>query len=178
MPFTGDYGISQDPESFAVDQYRFYFTDKSRGAVIRLSGNGITPISDLGMRDYFKDAFKTDNITLLGSYGDNKKLYNLTIKGDLESNSSSSSGTGGGAGGVGGTTAGSTSSSTTSTTSTTVTNTGPIPTTGNALGSWARHGVGNWSKVVETAGWPFPSSIGCCPGGLAQGVVMVEVGLV
>ena len=78
-PYAGDYGISTNPESFAVDQYRAYFTDKSRGSVIRLSMDGLTPISDVGMRDWFKDSFKPDNIVLLGSYDDNKKVYNLTL---------------------------------------------------------------------------------------------------
>ena len=78
-PYAGDYGISTNPESFAVDQYRAYFTDKSRGAVIRLSMDGLTPISDIGMRDWFKDSFKRYNLSLLGSYDQNKKVYNLTV---------------------------------------------------------------------------------------------------
>ena len=52
--FVGDYGISQNPESFAKDNYRAYFTDKQRGAVLRLSMDGLTPISDAGMHDYFR----------------------------------------------------------------------------------------------------------------------------
>ena len=78
-PFAGDFGISTDPESFAADQYRAYFTDKSRGAVIRFSQNGLTPISDMGMKDYFKDAFRANLLDLIGSYDDDKRLYNLTI---------------------------------------------------------------------------------------------------
>ena len=79
-PYSGDYGISTDPGSFAVDQYRAYFTDKSRGVVLRLSQDGLTPISDIGMRDYFKDASRIKDSVLLGSYDENKKLYNLTMK--------------------------------------------------------------------------------------------------
>ena len=79
IPYAGDYGISTDPGSFAVDQYRAYFTDKSRGVVLRLSQDGLTPISDLGMRDYFKDASRVRNSAVLGSYDENKKLYNLTM---------------------------------------------------------------------------------------------------
>ncbi len=79
-PYTGDFGISTDPESFAFDQYRAYFTDKSRGAVIRFSQNGLTPISDMGMKDYFRDAFQFQNIDLNGSYDTNKRLYNLSVK--------------------------------------------------------------------------------------------------
>ena len=79
-PYAGDYGISTNPESFAVDQYRAYFTDKSRGAVIRLSRDGITAISDHGMSDHFEDNLKPNNISLIGSFDDNKDLYNITIK--------------------------------------------------------------------------------------------------
>ena len=50
VPFVGDYGISRNPESFASESYRAYFTDKQRGVVLRLSMDGITPISDAGMR--------------------------------------------------------------------------------------------------------------------------------
>ena len=57
-PFVGEYGISNNPESFASESYRVYFTDKVRGAVMRLSKDGLTPISDAGMKDYFKDNLK------------------------------------------------------------------------------------------------------------------------
>ena len=44
-PYVGEYGISKNPESFASYGFRAYFTDKARGAVIRLSRDGITEIS-------------------------------------------------------------------------------------------------------------------------------------
>ena len=78
-PFIGDYGISLNPESFAVDSYRAYFTDTSRGAVLRLSQDGITPISDYGMKDWFKDNLKGKN-RIIGSYDEEKAEYNLTLK--------------------------------------------------------------------------------------------------
>ena len=37
VPFTGRYGISKNPESFAVYGSRKYFSDKNRGVVLRLS---------------------------------------------------------------------------------------------------------------------------------------------
>ena len=77
-PFAGDYGISKNPESFAADNYRAYFTDKQRGAVLRLSMDGLTPISEYGMSDYFKDTLKFSN-KLIGSFDDRKGEYNLTI---------------------------------------------------------------------------------------------------
>ena len=78
-PFVGDYGISKNPESFSKESYRAYFTDKQRGAVLRLSMDGLTPISDAGMHDYFRDALPLAG-TILGTYDDYKKQYNITFK--------------------------------------------------------------------------------------------------
>ena len=56
VPYAGEYGISQNPESFAVYGYRKYFTDRNNGVVLRLSKDGITEISGYGMKDYFRDS--------------------------------------------------------------------------------------------------------------------------
>ncbi len=77
-PFAGDYGISKNPESFAKDNYRAYFTDKQRGSVLRLSMDGLTPISEYGMSDFFKDTFKNSSI-FIGSYDTKKDQYNITM---------------------------------------------------------------------------------------------------
>lgn len=55
--YSGNYGISQNPESFAVYGYRKYFTDQNRNAVLRLSQDGITELSEYGMVDFFRDEF-------------------------------------------------------------------------------------------------------------------------
>ena len=79
IPFTGDYGISQNPESFAKENFRAYFTDKARGAILRLSMDGLTAISEYGMSDYFSDNLKLNDV-LLGSYDGDKNEYNLTLQ--------------------------------------------------------------------------------------------------
>jgi len=77
-PYSGEYGISKNPQSFAVEGYRAYFTDKVRGKVMRLSMDGLTPISDHGMKSWFRDNLKlADNI--VGSYDDYKNEYNVTL---------------------------------------------------------------------------------------------------
>ena len=53
--YAGEYGISNNPESFAFKGNRIYFSDKNRGAIMRLSTDGLTEISMYGMRDYFRD---------------------------------------------------------------------------------------------------------------------------
>jgi hypothetical protein len=57
VPYTGEYGISKNPESFAIYAFRKYFVDRNRNAILRLSHDGITEISEYGMRDYFRDSF-------------------------------------------------------------------------------------------------------------------------
>lgn len=64
--YSGEYGISRNPESFAFDSANVYFIDSKRGCVCRLGAQGITEISMAGMRTFFKDDFR-DSI-------DNKKL--------------------------------------------------------------------------------------------------------
>ena len=78
IPFIGEYGISTNPESFASESYRAYFADKQRGSVIRLSRDGLTPISKAGMNDWFRDNLKEYN-TLIGTYDNYKENYNLTL---------------------------------------------------------------------------------------------------
>ena len=79
IPFVGDYGISKNPESLASDQYRMYFTDKQRGAVLRLSRDGLTPISNVGMQTWFRENLRKAN-TSLGTFDKVNGEYNLTLE--------------------------------------------------------------------------------------------------
>ena len=79
-PFAGKYGISKNPESFASDSYRSYFSDSSRGAILRLSQDGLTAISDVGMHDFFADTLAgTGDHSIFGSFDDNRGEYNITL---------------------------------------------------------------------------------------------------
>lgn len=84
VPYDGEFGISKNPESFASYGYRVYFTDKNRGAVIRLSMDGITNIADAGMASFFADNLRKSTVAI-GSYDDDEDLYNLTLN-QLDSN--------------------------------------------------------------------------------------------
>ena len=53
QPIPGKYGISKNPESFAVYGNNKYFTDKNNNVVLSLRGSSIIEISQLGMRDFF-----------------------------------------------------------------------------------------------------------------------------
>ena len=79
--FGGDYGISKNPESFAVYGGRKYFSDKNRGVVLRLSQDGLTPISDASMRSFFRDNLpKTKRI--YGMYDERKNKYVISLQND------------------------------------------------------------------------------------------------
>jgi hypothetical protein len=81
IPFAGEYGISTNPESFASENYRVYFADRVRGAVLRLSMDGLTPISDYGMKDWFRDNLKlVKDGKIIGSYDDRNDEYVLKLE--------------------------------------------------------------------------------------------------
>ncbi len=83
IPFVGEYGISKNPESFASFGFRAYFTDKARGAVMRLSRDGLTDISDKGMSYFFQDALKTNvNPSIIGAYDSDAGSYNVVVGGE------------------------------------------------------------------------------------------------
>lgn len=79
IPFAGEYGISKNPESFASFGFRSYFTDKARGAIIRLSADGITNIAEKGMSDFFQDKLSTQTGNYIGSYDVNTSAYIIKI---------------------------------------------------------------------------------------------------
>ena len=79
IPFAGEYGISTNPESFASEAYRSYFSDKVRGAVLRLSKDGLTPISDFGMKDWFRDELRLTR-RVVGSFDDRNQEYNIKLE--------------------------------------------------------------------------------------------------
>ena len=86
IPYVGEYGVSKNPESIAQDQFRTYFTDLQRGAVLRLSRDGITPISNIGMRSYFRNKFKVSKVNnIVGSFDVVNGEYNLTLTSSRES---------------------------------------------------------------------------------------------
>ena len=68
-----EFGISNNPESFAQWGPSKYFTDAKRGSVIQLTGNGpaesLAVVSEAGMRSWFRDMFISNFTTQkLGGY--------------------------------------------------------------------------------------------------------------
>jgi len=93
QPYSGNFGISRDPGSFATYGYRKYFTDKDRNAVLRLSMDGLTEISNYGMYDYFRDEFRNIDSganpgVLIGGWDIHNKQYVLSAQAAFDSSTS------------------------------------------------------------------------------------------
>jgi len=78
LTFQGEFGIATNPESFVDFGFRMYYTDATRGAVLRLSGDGITDLSDYGMHSFFSDNLPINN-KIIGSWDTDKRNYNITL---------------------------------------------------------------------------------------------------
>ena len=79
IAYSGEYGISNNPESFAQWGNNLFFTDERRGAALRLGQDGMFEISSQGMRDWFRDLFIADGSTQkIGAYDPYHGHYVLT----------------------------------------------------------------------------------------------------
>tara|TARA_R110000824_G_scaffold369958_1_gene559474 strand:- start:297 stop:2204 length:1908 start_codon:yes stop_codon:yes gene_type:complete len=90
QPYAGEYGISQNPESFAIYGYQKYFSDQNNNAILRLSLNGIEEISRYGMRDFFRDDLNRINTSagsglVLGGYDIHNNQYVVSLQADTGS---------------------------------------------------------------------------------------------
>ena len=74
-----EYGISNNPESYASFGNLKYFTDSKRGCVLQLNGDALSVISDLGMSSFFRDSFTEDSDTFKhGGFDPYMKEYVLS----------------------------------------------------------------------------------------------------
>lgn len=80
--YAGNYGISNNPESFAVFGYRKYFTDRNQNVVLRLSQDGIEEISGYGMLDFFRDNLAAVGRTgkIVGGWDQHNKQYVVSMQ--------------------------------------------------------------------------------------------------
>ena len=84
-PYAGNYGIGKHPESFANYAGRKYFVDNINGAVMRLSRDGMTEISNYGMRKYFREELRdTDKIVGMWDGHDNNYVISIQHNGNYE----------------------------------------------------------------------------------------------
>ena len=79
MPYSSNYGIGTNPESFDDFLFRSYFVDAKSGAVVRHSMDGMEAISNYGMKDYFRDNLNLQSGYIHGSYDVVKSQYNISL---------------------------------------------------------------------------------------------------
>jgi hypothetical protein len=85
--YAGDFGMSRNPESFAIYGRRKYFTDKNRNVLLRLSSDGLTEISNYGMSDFFRDELSilngsasTSTGKAVGAWDIHSRQYALSLQ--------------------------------------------------------------------------------------------------
>lgn len=90
VTYGGEYGISTHAESFDEYGKSMFCTDVKRGVVLRFNdSNGLTEISNNGMKDYFKRLFRDNKIdNIIGQYDSFYDIYLCNIKYTTKENES------------------------------------------------------------------------------------------
>ena len=76
VAYPGDFGISNNPESFAEWGDNVYWTDSRRGSALEMTSDQIVPISSIGMTGYFRrNMMDSPNTQKLGGYDPYTRKY-------------------------------------------------------------------------------------------------------
>ena len=85
QPYTGEYGISKNPESFAQYGYNMYFADKNKNVILELGRSGLNEISSFGMKNFFRtnlqsidNSFSEGYVT--GGFDIHNKQYVVSLR--------------------------------------------------------------------------------------------------
>ena len=78
---AGDYGSGGNPEAVLIQDNSVYFVDKSRQAVLSLTGGQLVPISEKSMSSFFEDFFATNNDRYVSGYDPRDNTYYITALG-------------------------------------------------------------------------------------------------
>ena len=92
QPYAGEYGISTNPESFAIYGYNKYFSDANKNVILKLSQSGIDEISSVGMKDYFRDELNRIKVAstsgrIIGGWDVYTSQYFVSTQKNIELNS-------------------------------------------------------------------------------------------
>ncbi len=78
---SGDYGSGGNPEAALIQDNSVYFVDKSRQAVLSLTGGQLVPISEKSMSSFFEAFFSTNNDRYVSGYDPRDNTYYITALG-------------------------------------------------------------------------------------------------
>ena len=92
--YSGDWGCTTNPESVLIYDTQVFFADSSRGKIVRITREGLSPISDNGLQSLFADKFRAHNYDtgttvakkVLSGYDPDDDYYYVTIKSDSAQN--------------------------------------------------------------------------------------------
>lgn len=89
--YAGDYGSAGNPESVVERFGVVYYADIKSGVIVRLSADGITPISSKGMEGFFQERLKavlenSGDVRAVGGFDPDNNEYLLTIEPIVHSN--------------------------------------------------------------------------------------------
>jgi hypothetical protein len=80
VAYPGEFGISDNPESFATWGDVCYFADEKRGSVLKLVGTEVIPISNQGMGSFFIDTMRDNPANLkFGGFDPYNGTYVLSV---------------------------------------------------------------------------------------------------
>ena len=78
VPYQGQYGVTDNMYSVVNWSDAMYFADEKRSKVLRLSSNGLFPISDYGMNSWFNDNLHV-NSNVVAGYDPVNQQYVLRV---------------------------------------------------------------------------------------------------
>jgi hypothetical protein len=80
VAYSGEFGISDNPESFATWGDVCYFADEKRGSVLKLIGDEVIPISTQGMGSFWIDTMKENPTNFkFGGFDPYNGLYVISL---------------------------------------------------------------------------------------------------
>lgn len=78
--YLGDFGCGNNPESVLIKDGSAFFVDTSRRKVVRLTTEGIAPISETGIDSLFKQAIDDyDGNRIVSGYDPDENMYFVTL---------------------------------------------------------------------------------------------------
>jgi hypothetical protein len=82
--YIGDFGCGDNPESVLIRDGGLFFVDTSRKKVVRLTGEGLSPISENGIDSLFKDQYDLFNAQggtrIVSGYDPEDNQYYVTLR--------------------------------------------------------------------------------------------------
>lgn len=81
IPYSGEFGISTNPESLAVYGNYTYWADAKRGVFLRKGQSGIEITSNFGIKDWTRDNMITLSTFIMGGYDPYFGLFVISLNG-------------------------------------------------------------------------------------------------